>query len=649
MNSTGNDLESNDILDFEDNTVNLDILMNADQEYWTDRLGNNRPTIDYALRMAGFTPAGFDFTTGGVLKNGDRNKCVFNQADQTWYSWSGNLPYNVIAGSAPGEGWKVVESNRNKPVRSVSSLTKLKTLNTVVGDIYRTGSYHEGLTYGGALYLVTDDPNLVPDGYGDHQCVNGKKLFLLSEPTDVNHGVRLNIEFDPNIAWGNRNTLQALTRNIRWNLVSLVAGGTYYVLGSIHPNRSDLTIQHNSGCKIIGRYDDQSVPKSSISQGGHLFGFAGFKDPDNGDFSYTGPLVKITYILNGIVSTEYSPSHSKSHNNNCIGFYNVKDCSVTGNGGVGGSDHRGINFDGLGVNCHIDISFVTKTSDEPLVMKGSLTEKSKCTVKVGRVYNCLFDGSNPPCVIRVQDLSVGVVKIGSFNSAGSKLPILVGAYNSEHVEVEPGIVDGVSQILRQYETLHGVVKGGLFKNVQYGIIRAGTVENKMVSGTVVGIKSVDTVFLAPYYSEFSQGVFNKLTIKENDFSGAGTGFIYYKNKFTSGLAKVLNISDNISPNGFTVVEINKDSYSATNNLVTPNTATLVVDYKTPDWKFEFLSVTIESSGERFIGMVNLRQLDLSIMTHKFKIGDVTASCSRVGSVLTITLSAGTFQIATLHN
>lgn len=122
MNSTGNDLESNDILDFEDNTVNLDILMNADQEYWTDRLGNKRPTIDYALRMAGFTPAGFDFATGGILGNGDRNKCVFNQADQTWYSWSGDLPYNVIAGSIPGEGWKVQVTP--------SVITKLQELET---------------------------------------------------------------------------------------------------------------------------------------------------------------------------------------------------------------------------------------------------------------------------------------------------------------------------------------------------------------------------------------------------------------------------------------------------------------------------------------------------------------------------------------
>lgn len=122
MNSTGNEPGSNDILDFSDNCVNLDTLMNSDEDYWVDRFNNKKPTIDYALRMAGFTPAGFDFATGGVLKNGDRNKCVFNQADQTWYSWSGDLPYNVIAGSTPGEGWKVQVTP--------SVITKLQELET---------------------------------------------------------------------------------------------------------------------------------------------------------------------------------------------------------------------------------------------------------------------------------------------------------------------------------------------------------------------------------------------------------------------------------------------------------------------------------------------------------------------------------------
>ncbi|MGL4614271.1 MAG: hypothetical protein ACRCVV_10335 [Shewanella sp.] len=139
---TGNDLESSDILDFSDNCENLDVLMNADEDYWVDRFNNKKPTIDYALRMAGFTPAGFDFTTGGVLKNGDRNKCVFNQADQTWYSWSGDLPYNVIAGSAPGEGWKVQTVIRRN---EVLYLTDFLPKNYVIsGDVDYTKYIQEG-------------------------------------------------------------------------------------------------------------------------------------------------------------------------------------------------------------------------------------------------------------------------------------------------------------------------------------------------------------------------------------------------------------------------------------------------------------------------------------------------------------------------
>lgn len=108
--NTGNELPSKEILDFEDNCENLDSLMNVEGDYWEDRFGNKRPTIDYTLRMAGFTPAGFDFTTGGVLQPGDRNKCVFNQADQTWYSYTGNLPFSVIAGGVPNGDWKVQAS-----------------------------------------------------------------------------------------------------------------------------------------------------------------------------------------------------------------------------------------------------------------------------------------------------------------------------------------------------------------------------------------------------------------------------------------------------------------------------------------------------------------------------------------------------------
>ncbi|QDB70442.1 putative pectate lyase [Aeromonas phage CF8] len=108
--NTNNPLGSSDERDFYDNSANLDKALNSEAENWTDRLGVERPTVDYVLKQAGFTPAGFDFKTGGTLRAIDRNKCVFNQADQTWYMWQGDLPKTVAANSTPNplgdNGWK---------------------------------------------------------------------------------------------------------------------------------------------------------------------------------------------------------------------------------------------------------------------------------------------------------------------------------------------------------------------------------------------------------------------------------------------------------------------------------------------------------------------------------------------------------------
>lgn len=61
-----------------------------------------------ALMKSTFEPADFDFTTGGTLDTTDRNKAVYNPADNNWYSWSGTLPKNVSAGEDPtaDSNWK---------------------------------------------------------------------------------------------------------------------------------------------------------------------------------------------------------------------------------------------------------------------------------------------------------------------------------------------------------------------------------------------------------------------------------------------------------------------------------------------------------------------------------------------------------------
>lgn len=54
-----------------------------------------------ALMNSTFEPADFDFTSGGTLDSTDRNKAVYNPADNNWYSWSGILPKIVTAGTDP--------------------------------------------------------------------------------------------------------------------------------------------------------------------------------------------------------------------------------------------------------------------------------------------------------------------------------------------------------------------------------------------------------------------------------------------------------------------------------------------------------------------------------------------------------------------
>ncbi|WP_205714895.1 hypothetical protein [Klebsiella pneumoniae] len=61
-----------------------------------------------ALMNSAFEPNSFDFTTGGTLDTTDRNKAVYNPADNNWYSWAGTLPHDVSPGADPtaDSNWK---------------------------------------------------------------------------------------------------------------------------------------------------------------------------------------------------------------------------------------------------------------------------------------------------------------------------------------------------------------------------------------------------------------------------------------------------------------------------------------------------------------------------------------------------------------
>ncbi|MGL5391024.1 MAG: hypothetical protein ACRDA8_06510, partial [Shewanella sp.] len=61
--------------------------------------GQTQATLPKVLSNVGFSPAGFDFSTGGTLT--ERDKAIFYQADGNWYSWGGTLPKLVPPASSP--------------------------------------------------------------------------------------------------------------------------------------------------------------------------------------------------------------------------------------------------------------------------------------------------------------------------------------------------------------------------------------------------------------------------------------------------------------------------------------------------------------------------------------------------------------------
>lgn len=554
----------------------------------------------------------------------------------------------------------------------LNTVADMKAFNVQSGYVYQTEGYYAAGDMGGAMYLATTTGS-TPDGYGDHVAANGMFLRLISQPTDLRYGVKVVSTYDPPTAWNNRNALQTMMRNPRFSYFILSATGTYYVLGSVHPLRDNITVHHQSGCKIIGRYDDPSIPNSTTSQSGGMMSFAHFFNPDIGDFipwqdgdaRINAPTYGVKYILDGDISTEYNAIHSKQYNNNCIGFLKGRDCEVTGSGGVSASDHRGVNFDGIktnapngadntggSVNSHINISYCDNVVDNPAMIIGDTVTPSLCTIKIGRVGKMITGGYNLPIVARVADGTDFKVTIGSFNGDNVIKPSLVGAYNCRSVVVDSDYVNGASRLLYQYETLDSDVVVNEIYNTPVGITRAGVASNTMRSAKLHGIGATDSNFLIAYDAQVNTDAFTLLDIYGNNFAYVGSAFKYYNNKQTPGLPVRLNIRENIPPlGGMTVIELNYFATGMTGNLVTVGATTGTVNFKSPDWNYTKMTVQAQASGVYGQCTIDLRTRALTSQAVAFSAGAITVNTTITGNnILNLSLSAGAaFQQVILHN
>lgn len=85
------------------------VATGADIDYATNAVtGQTQKTLPAVLRDAGFSPASWDFSTGGTLTVNDRDKVVYDPVSKTWYSYAGTLPVVAPASFNPvgNANWK---------------------------------------------------------------------------------------------------------------------------------------------------------------------------------------------------------------------------------------------------------------------------------------------------------------------------------------------------------------------------------------------------------------------------------------------------------------------------------------------------------------------------------------------------------------
>lgn len=552
----------------------------------------------------------------------------------------------------------------------LNTVADMKAFNVKSGYVYQTEGYYAAGDMGGAMYLATTSgPS--PDGYGDHVASNGIFLRLISNPTDVNHGVIVNSTYVPATAWNNRNALQSMMRNERWSSFQIKAQGVLYHLGSTHVGRDNISVHIMKGCRIIGRLNDPSIPASLTSQSGGMLTFAHFFDPDNGDFipwrdgdtRVNARIYNVHIILDGEVSTEYSAIHANGYNNNCLAFLKANNCSVTGSGGVGGSDHRGINFDGIdtnapngsdnrggSVNCHIDVGYSTNVVDNHLMIFGDNTISSTNTIKVGFLGPMLSGGYNSPIAVRVLNGNRYDIEIGSFSGDNVVKPALVAAYSATEVNLKAGYINGASKILYQSETLYSDVEASQIYNTPIGIERVGTTLGRMRSASLHDVKYTDNNFNYAYYSTSNVDGFLRLNIKDNFFGNASSSFAYYGSRNPTGMPSRLDISENISPSSITVVEFNKVSLGQTQNLITPGVTSASINYKSPDWNYSKMTVIAQASGVYGACEIDIRTRMVTSQNVAYSAGAITVNTALSGNNITLTLSSGAaLAVVTMHN
>lgn len=161
----------------------------ADIDYATNPVtGQTQKTLPAVLRGAGFSPASFNFTTGGTLGVNDADKAVLwskeDGGDGNYYAWRGSLPKVIPAASTPittggisDSAWvafgditfRAEADKKFKYSVKLSDFTTLQQLadaavDSVLIDRDYTFSNNETVNFGGKTLTIDCKAKFIGDG-----------------------------------------------------------------------------------------------------------------------------------------------------------------------------------------------------------------------------------------------------------------------------------------------------------------------------------------------------------------------------------------------------------------------------------------------------------------------------------------------------
>lgn len=503
-------------------------------------------------------------------------------------------------------------------------------------------------------------PSAIPDNQ-EWSCVG------LLNGSPINSSRNYNIvegEYNAITAWNNRNSICLLLRNKHYNSFKIEGnGGKIYCIGSITPNRNNISFEICKNTFLVGRYDDKSIPASTATQGGHFIGIAITDDADVWQGYNSRQAENVEIVLNGDISTEFNANHSSIHNNNVIGIVG-KNCIVKGIGGVSSSDHRGINFDFNAVNPVVEVDYINNTFNNAVSINSTeapLDNKSKKgVIRVNSIFNCVSEKGDTNAIIlcsnhvQVDVYIHSIIRDSTLTTNATHL-IHIGGVLSSRIAV--GYASGLDHIVRVVDvdnlTLTSVGSCFLWENGKV-IVRRRNTSTSISTLCVENISSGGNALSCVLFHETSPtGKLGKFIVRNCDFSKATySGFKYFSaTNVTENNAPVIrDIHDNMSPPTYTADPNYPNIIQQESSDYANGTRSVIVYYRDPDYCWENITIVFEDelTSNRFTKTYPIKALIGNTFVETFGSLTLTVSNNPSSTGIVFNLTGGTKPINKIY-